>query len=90
MDLTKIQLFGLTCWVHQKKQIRDQGYGVKSDKKQQARLSILVGYNDQMGPLMKSEHVPVIECEPKKREYITPLVGTRHVDPTSGLLYEVV
>ena len=120
VDLTKIQPFGLTCWVHQKKQIRDQGYGGKSDKKQQARQGILVGYNDQMGPLrakvyftdtteadwyaeelleyrdslyeleMKSEHVPVIECEPKELEYFTPLVGTRHVDPTSGLQYEVV
>ena len=120
VDLTKIQPFGLTCWVHQKKQIRDQGYGGKSDKKQQARQGILVGYNDQMGPLrakvyftdttasdwyaeelleyrdplyeleMKSEHVPVIECEPKEIEYFTPLVGTRHVDPTSGLQYEVV
>ena len=51
MDLTKIQPFGLTCCVHQKKQIRDQGYGGKSDKKQQARQGRLVGYNDQMGPL---------------------------------------
>ena len=40
--------------------------------------------------LLKSEHVPVIECEPKEIEYFTPLVGTRHVDPTSGLQYEVV
>ena len=51
VDLTKLQSFGLTCWVHQKKQIRDLGYGGKSDKKQQARQGILVGYNDQMGPL---------------------------------------
>ena len=35
VDLTKIQPFGLTCWVHQKTQIRDQGYGGKCDKKQQ-------------------------------------------------------
>ena len=33
------------------KQIRDLGYGSKSDKKQQARQDILVSYNDQMGPL---------------------------------------
>ena len=39
---------------------------------------------------LKSKHVPIIECEPKKIEYFEPLVGTRHVDPTSGLQYEVV
>ena len=120
MDLTKLQPFGLTCWVHQKKQIRDLGNGGKSDKKQQARQGILVGYNDQMGPLrakgyfkgtaetdwyaeelleyrvplyeleLKSKHVPVIECEPGEIEHFEPLIGTRHVDPTSGLQYEVV
>jgi hypothetical protein len=51
VDLTKLHPFGLTCWAHQKKQIRDLGYEGKSDKKQQARQGILVGYNDQMGPL---------------------------------------
>jgi hypothetical protein len=39
---------------------------------------------------MKSEHVSVMECEPKELKYFTPLVGTRHVDPTSGLQNEVV
>ena len=104
MDLTKLQPFGLTCWVHQKKQICDLGYGGKSDKKLQARQGILVGYNDQMGPLrakvyfkdtaktdwyaeelleyrdplyklkLKSEHVPIIECEPKEIEYFEPFI----------------
>ena len=51
----------------------------------------LLEYRDPLYELkIKSEHVPVIECEPKKLEYFTPLVGTRHVDPTSGLQYEVV
>jgi hypothetical protein len=39
---------------------------------------------------LKSEHVPIIECEPKEIEYFEPLVGTRHVNPTSDLQYEVV
>ena len=30
VDLTKLQQFRLTCWVHQKKQIRDLGYGGKA------------------------------------------------------------
>ena len=51
VSVTKLQPFGLTCRVHQKKQIRDLGYGGKSDKKQQARQGKLVGYNDQMGSL---------------------------------------
>ena len=41
VDLTKLQPFGLTCWVHQKKQIRDLGYGGKSDKKQRYILKTL-------------------------------------------------
>jgi hypothetical protein len=94
--------------VHQKKQIRDLGYGGKSDKKKQACQGIFVGYNDQMGPLrakvyfkntaetdwyadelleyrdllyeleLKSEHVPIIECEPKEIKYFELLIGTRH------------
>jgi hypothetical protein len=36
------------------------------------------------------DHVPIIEIEPKTIEYFDPLIGTRHVDPTSGLQYEVV
>ena len=39
---------------------------------------------------LKSEHVPIIECEPREIEYFEPLIGTRHVDPTSGLQYGVV
>ena len=39
---------------------------------------------------LKSEDVPIIECEPREIEYFEPLIGTRHVDPTSGLQYEVV
>jgi hypothetical protein len=37
-----------------------------------------------------SEHVPVIKMKPRSIEYFQSLIGTRHVDPTSGLQYEVV
>jgi hypothetical protein len=119
VDLTKPQSFELTCWVHQKKQVRDQGYGGKSDKKPQTIKDILAGYNDQMGPLrakvyfkntkesewcaeellefrdllykleLVSEHVPIIEMEPKSIDYFELLIGTRHVDPVSGQQYKV-
>ena len=43
----------------------------------------LLEYCDPLDELeLKSEHVSIIECK--------PLIDTRHVDPTSGLQYEVV
>ena len=48
----------------------------------------LLEYRDPLYELeLKSEHVPIIECEPREIEYFEPLIGTRHVDPTSGLQY---
>ena len=51
----------------------------------------LLEYRDPLYELeLKSEHVPIIECKPKEIKYFEPLIGTRHVDPTSGLQYKVV
>ena len=44
MDLSRLQPFGLKCWVYQKKPIRDRQYADKSDKKERSREDILVGF----------------------------------------------
>ena len=46
MDLTKLQPFGIKCWVYQKKPKRDRLYAGKSDQKERSREGILVGYCD--------------------------------------------
>ena len=58
MDLTKLQPFGIPCWVYQKKPIRDRGYSGKSDKKERAIQGRLVGYNDSQGPLHAKVYYP--------------------------------
>ena len=49
MDLTRLQPFGIKCWVYQKKPIRDRSYAGKSDKKERSKEGILVGYSDSHG-----------------------------------------
>jgi hypothetical protein len=51
MDISKLKPFGLRCYIHQKKERRDRDHSGKSDKKAQAKIAILVGYDDQKGPL---------------------------------------
>ena len=51
MDMTKIRPFGIICYVYQKKPIRNKGFHGKSDKKENAKKGILVGYDDQLGPV---------------------------------------
>ena len=58
MVLTKLQPFGLKCWVYQKKPIRDRQYAGKSDKKERSREGILVGYSDSRGPLHGKVYFP--------------------------------
>ena len=59
MDLQKLQPFGIKCWVHRKKAIRDGQYSGKSDKKERSEQGILVGYNDSMGPLHAKVYYPM-------------------------------
>ena len=49
MDMTKIKPFGIICYVYQKKPIRNKGFHGKSDKKENAKKGVLVGYEDQLG-----------------------------------------
>ena len=51
MDMTKIRPFGIICYVYQKKPIRNKGCHGKSDKKENAKKGVLVGYEDQLGPV---------------------------------------
>ena len=58
MDMTRLQPFGLPCYVYQKKPKRDGGYSGKSDKKANAKKGMLVGYDDQQGPLRVKVYYP--------------------------------
>ena len=58
MDLTKLQPFGIKCWVYQKKPKRDRLYAGKSDKKERSIEGVLVGYCDSRGPLHVKVHFP--------------------------------
>ena len=51
MDMTKIRPFGIMCYVYQKKPIRNKGFHGKSNKKENAKKGVLVGYKDQLGPV---------------------------------------
>ena len=51
MDMTKIKPFGIIYYVYQKKPIRNKGFHGKSDKKENAKKGVLVGYEDQLGPV---------------------------------------
>ena len=49
--MTKIKPFRIICYVYQKKPIRNKGYHGKSDEKKNAKKGVLVGYEDQLGPV---------------------------------------
>ena len=49
MDMSRIQPFGLKCFVHQVKEKRNKGYSGKSDKKQNAVEGKVIGYDDLQG-----------------------------------------
>ena len=51
MDMSRIQPFGLKCFVHQVNEKRNKGYSGKSDKKQNAVEGKVVGYDDLQGSL---------------------------------------
>ena len=46
MDVIKIRPFGIICYVYQKKPIRNKGFHGKSDKKENAKKGVQVGYED--------------------------------------------
>ena len=113
-DLTKLQPFGITCWTHIKKARRPG----KSDSNPRGEKGILVGYDDEQGPLLARIYFPdtgifelhdnsyiryqslhaELELKPEKSPVNTTtvrkvseykyLIGTRHVDPESGLTYK--
>ena len=56
MDMAKIRLFGLTCYVFQKKECRNFGYHGKSDKN--AKKGVLIGYDDQKETLLVKVYYP--------------------------------
>jgi hypothetical protein len=58
MDLSRLQPFGLPCWVYQKNPIRDKGYSGISDKKERRLKGKLVGYNDSQDPLNVKVYYP--------------------------------
>ena len=53
-DLTRLQPFGTTCWVHIKKARRDG----KSDGNPHGERGILLGYDDSQGPLLSKVYFP--------------------------------
>ena len=58
MDMTKINSFGIICYVYQKKPIRNKGFHGKSDKKENAKKGVLVSYEDQLGPVRVKVYHP--------------------------------
>ena len=58
MDMTKIKPFGIICYVYQKKPIRNKGFHGKSNKKENAKKGLLVGYEDQLGPVRVKVYHP--------------------------------
>ena len=58
MDMSKIRPFGIICYVYQKKPIRNKGFHGKSDKKENAKKGVLVGYEDQLGPVRVKVYYP--------------------------------
>jgi hypothetical protein len=118
MDMSRIQPFGLKCFVYQVNEKRNKGYRGKSDKKQNAVEGKGVGYDDLQGSPRVKVYYPAIatsvwvdeqlvkyadplnQLENKKLivsaeniperdiEDFYPLLGTRHVNPDSGLTYE--
>jgi hypothetical protein len=58
MDMSRIQPFGLKCFVHQVKEKRNKGYSGKSDKKQNAVEGKVVGYDDLQGSLRVKVYYP--------------------------------
>jgi hypothetical protein len=109
-----LQPFGITCWTHIKKAERPG----KSDSNPRGEKGILVGYDDDQGPLLARVYFPDtgifelhdnsyilyqnLNAELEKKAGESPtiattvkdvsefkyLIGTRHVDPESGLTYE--
>jgi hypothetical protein len=58
MDMTKIKPFSIICYVYQKNPLRNKGFHGKSDKKQNAKKCVLVGYKDQPGPVRVKVYHP--------------------------------
>jgi hypothetical protein len=58
MDMSKIKLFGLTCYVFQKKSRCNIVFHGKSDVKENAKKGVLVGYDDHKGPLLVKVYYP--------------------------------
>ena len=119
LDLSRLQPFGITCWVPIKKARRPG----KSDALEHGKKGILVGYDECQGPLLlakiyfpdlrifefhdnayiKYQNIQVeLETQRKAAEgtaeevrerplkFYLPLIGTRHIDPYNGLLYETI
>jgi hypothetical protein len=69
MDLSRLQPFGIPCWVYQKKPIHDKGYSGKSDQKEQAVKGRLVEYNNSQESLHVKVYYPdegVFKWQPKE------------------------
>ena len=58
MDMSRIQPFGLKCFVHQVKEKRNKSYSGKSDKKQNAVEGKVVGYDELQGSLRVKVYYP--------------------------------
>ena len=58
MDMSRLQPFGLKCFIHQVKEKRNKGYSGKSDKKQNAVEGKVVGYDDLQGSLRVKVYFP--------------------------------
>ena len=59
MDMPKIRPFGIICCVYQNKPIRNKGFHGKSDKKENAKKGVLVGYEDQLGRYTIHKTTPI-------------------------------
>jgi hypothetical protein len=118
MDMSRLQPFGLKCFVHQVKEKQNKGYSGKNKKKQNSLEGKAVGYEDLQGSLRVKVYYPATatskwvdeqlvkyadpldQLEDKKLivsaknipeqdiEDFYLLLGTRHVDPVNGLVYE--
>jgi hypothetical protein len=58
MNMSRLQPFGLKCFVHQVKEKQHKSYSGKSDKKQNAVEGKVVGYDDLQGLLRVKFYYP--------------------------------
>jgi hypothetical protein len=80
MDMSRLQPFGLKCFVHQVKEKQNKGYSGKSDKQQNAVEGKLVGYDDLQGSLRVKVYYPATATSERVDEQLV-----KYADPLDQL-----